>query len=594
MTARARLARSALLALAALVIPLPVAAPPVARAAPPMVVAVLYFDNNSNDRQYDVLQKGLADMLITDLASVESLQIVEREKMQKLVDELKLQRSRYFDAKTAQKLGQGVGARYAVTGAISAFDPELRLDVRLIEVATAKVVMADKVVGRKDRFFDLEQQLVAKFIAGLDLRAARAESRAGSVDVKTLLKYSQGLDQADRGDLQGASKKLAEVVNDSPDFSLGRDKYASILRALREAQKRRAGALESAEDVLWRNIEQALAGGPPAATDRDKVQRYLGYRVARGNFILWKIKKKGELVAGSSSDLFFVPRRRLGEVGAWMKEWATNTEALARELAALRDPRRPSSTLDPEIDREDTKRGEEIGWSGIGEWSFLKSNRAWQALGDYVVRGRAPFWVSDHYRIRPSLAQIDPAWGKRGLEAFAKTRADIDKQQLSDDDKADEVAALIELEGEALVALGRKEEAITRWQSFLDANPKHKKFKDFEKQIEDMLAMGPEVEKFQKHLRACAAEGIGLSYEATNRVARADGPKGMRRLLADVERACAGNPMGMAWQAATYQFVARNAAELGDCALFDEVLGRARKAGPHVAQPVEQIPNGCQ
>lgn len=228
---------------------------PAARAAPPLVVAVLYFDNNSSDRQYDVLQKGLADMLITDLASVESLEIVEREKLQKLIEELRLQRSRYFDPKTAQKLGQGVGARFAVTGALAALDPELRLDVRLIEVATGKVVLADKVVGPKSKFFDLEQQLVQKFVSGLQVRSARAEARAGAVDVGTLLKYSQGLDQVDRGDFQAASKKLAEVVSDSPDFTLGKEKYAAIVRRLREAVKRREGALGSAEEVLWKNIE---------------------------------------------------------------------------------------------------------------------------------------------------------------------------------------------------------------------------------------------------------------------------------------------------------------------------------------------------
>ena len=42
-----------------------------ASAAEKLVVAVLYFDNNTGNREYDVLQKGLADMLITDLSGVE-------------------------------------------------------------------------------------------------------------------------------------------------------------------------------------------------------------------------------------------------------------------------------------------------------------------------------------------------------------------------------------------------------------------------------------------------------------------------------------------------------------------------------------------
>ena len=41
-------------------------------------VAVSYFDNTSNIEDYSPLSKGLADMLITDLSVLKSIQIVER------------------------------------------------------------------------------------------------------------------------------------------------------------------------------------------------------------------------------------------------------------------------------------------------------------------------------------------------------------------------------------------------------------------------------------------------------------------------------------------------------------------------------------
>ena len=44
-------------------------------------VAISYFDNTSGSEQYNPLSKGLADMLITDLSDVKSIQIVEREKL---------------------------------------------------------------------------------------------------------------------------------------------------------------------------------------------------------------------------------------------------------------------------------------------------------------------------------------------------------------------------------------------------------------------------------------------------------------------------------------------------------------------------------
>jgi TolB-like protein len=161
-------------------------------AAPPaggkVTVVVLYFDNNSAQREYDVLQKGLADMMVTDLAAVPSLQLVEREKLQKLVDELKLQKTSYFDPKTAQKMGQGLGAQFAVTGAITAIAPEMRIDIRLIEVATARVVFTEKVTGASTAFFDLQQDLVDRFVAGLNVKlAASQRAKSGAIDLGNLV-----------------------------------------------------------------------------------------------------------------------------------------------------------------------------------------------------------------------------------------------------------------------------------------------------------------------------------------------------------------------------------------------------------------------
>src|SRR5262249_5479282 len=138
-----------------------------AAAAPVPAVAVLYFDNDTGDKSFDPLGKGLADMMVTDLAGVPGIQVVEREKLEALLQELKLQRTRYFDPKTAQKIGRGVGAEYAVTGSFVSIAPDIRIDVRVIRINTGEVVTARKVTGGKDRFFELQQELAAALIEGL-------------------------------------------------------------------------------------------------------------------------------------------------------------------------------------------------------------------------------------------------------------------------------------------------------------------------------------------------------------------------------------------------------------------------------------------
>jgi TolB-like protein len=111
-------------------------------AAAAHVVAITYFDNESKDAELAPLRKGLADMLITDLSGIHELQLVERAKLEAVLAELELGKSAYIDPKTAQKLGGGLGAQYVMTGSYLVLQGKLRIDVRVVAVATGVIAAA--------------------------------------------------------------------------------------------------------------------------------------------------------------------------------------------------------------------------------------------------------------------------------------------------------------------------------------------------------------------------------------------------------------------------------------------------------------------
>jgi TolB-like protein len=269
-----------------------VAFAPQARGAAASVM-VLYFDNNTGNSELEHLGKGLADMMITDLSAVPSLQVVERDRLEALLRELRLQRSKYFDPKTAQRLGKGLGARFAVMGAFIAIEPNIRLDVRVVRIDSGTVVKGAMVTGRKDDFFGLQQQLGAKLIEGLaevvpsddakQLTQATARNRVGKLSA--LAEYGRGLDASDRGDLSGASKHIGKVVRDEPGFALGKDRYAAIMKALYRAKDQRATLLSDGERKLLANMDAVLA-----KKDTKSLQ-HLAYRVLRGQYHLTRATK---------------------------------------------------------------------------------------------------------------------------------------------------------------------------------------------------------------------------------------------------------------------------------------------------------------
>src|SRR5215468_8741135 len=167
--------------------------------AGPKSVAVLYFDNNTGKSDYDAVGKGISSMMISDLSPVKEIQLVERDRMQDLLKEIDLQHTRYFDSTTSVKAGKMVGAEYVVVGSFTAVDPQMRIDTRVVRVATGEIVKTAQVTGDQNKFFDLEQALANKLIDGLGIaldpeeaKQVGAKQQADRIDrLSTMVNFSQ-------------------------------------------------------------------------------------------------------------------------------------------------------------------------------------------------------------------------------------------------------------------------------------------------------------------------------------------------------------------------------------------------------------------
>jgi len=197
-------------------------------------VAISYFDNTSGLEEYNPLSKGLADMLITDLSNVKSIQIVEREKLESLLSEIKLGGSQFFDPSTAQQLGKGLGADIILTGAFLSIEPDMRIDARLIDVETGKIIKANKVLGKSSDFFMLESQLVDQLIADLDIKLTTKRPQVKKeIKLDAVVEYSKSIDLFDRGFNEESKRMLERTLDNHPDFYYAADKIKRIKNTLK-------------------------------------------------------------------------------------------------------------------------------------------------------------------------------------------------------------------------------------------------------------------------------------------------------------------------------------------------------------------------
>src|SRR2546428_4372275 len=75
---------------------------------------------------FDALQKGMAAMIISELAANPGARVVEREELQRLLEEQNLGASGRVDHVNAAELGQRVRARHLVTGLVVRFYSHVR------------------------------------------------------------------------------------------------------------------------------------------------------------------------------------------------------------------------------------------------------------------------------------------------------------------------------------------------------------------------------------------------------------------------------------------------------------------------------------
>lgn len=235
-----------------------------AAAAGEMRVAVLEFTNATHDAELASLGKGLQSMVTTDLANLQVLKLVERERLKDVQGELKLSSGAGFDKSTAAKIGKLAGATHLFVGSFTVVGDKMRLDGRLLVVATGEVVVAEQIAGEKAYFFELEQKLVEKVIAILGVKPAPKEkaalARPHTADFQAFKKFSDGLQAFDDGRLEEAVQRLNEATAIDKDFklaSLTLEEYERLSAQVR-AKAEAAGHVEDEVARLEKN--KAIAG----------------------------------------------------------------------------------------------------------------------------------------------------------------------------------------------------------------------------------------------------------------------------------------------------------------------------------------------
>jgi tetratricopeptide (TPR) repeat protein len=238
-------------------------------------VAVLYFENATEDASLDWLRRGLTDMLVAELSQSPYLNVVTMKRLSEIATRLGRRPEELVDLSVAAMVASEGGVETLLTGRFYRDSDSLRIDVDLRQVDTGQLLRRETVRGAGlERIFLMVDELSQRVRTNLrgELEATRSLGvRLADMtqSIEAFRYYSRGLEALDKVIFAAADSFFRKAVEyDSTfaaahlrlagsSFAIGQRKAAQ--KALRLA-RRYADKLSQSDRMQLRLYEADLSG----------------------------------------------------------------------------------------------------------------------------------------------------------------------------------------------------------------------------------------------------------------------------------------------------------------------------------------------
>lgn len=220
----------------------------------PRTVAVTPFRFSGPDTSYKPLERGFAELITTDLSRSSQLTVVERERLQAVLDEIALQTTANGAAGAGMRAGKMLQAGRLVGGSITQIgNNQLSAAANVTSVQTSQTVGTGATDQQPvDQVFTLEKNIVFKLFADLGVTLTTAErnqiEQRPTRSLQAFLAYSRGLELEDAGRFDDASRLFDNAVRIDPSFG----------NAMQKSQEAKSAAAGASGNVA--SIESGLRG----------------------------------------------------------------------------------------------------------------------------------------------------------------------------------------------------------------------------------------------------------------------------------------------------------------------------------------------
>jgi tetratricopeptide (TPR) repeat protein len=214
-------------------------------------LVVLPFKNATGDARYDWIEAGLPNLLRTDLLQSKVLRLVGENRVQDVLDGLKVADAGEFRPATLRRIGNLMGVENMVTGSLMKAGDQFRIEANVLQVGTSSITPRGlRVEGNgEESLFTMLDELTRQIrdelgVTGGWWEADRETTELSTRSVEALRLYSEGLALARSGNHLEVARRLEGALEEDAEFAVARvflaetyDRLGHHKRAVSEAKK---------------------------------------------------------------------------------------------------------------------------------------------------------------------------------------------------------------------------------------------------------------------------------------------------------------------------------------------------------------------
>jgi len=191
-------------------------------------VAVMYFENLTDDSDLDIMQKSIVNLLITNLSRYKDLGVVSSQRLFDILKSVGKENDRSISKTTATRIARQANVKYMITGSILKAGEIIRVTAEISDVVTGRNMGSDQTDGSgEEDTFNIVDKMTEKVVALLGVTDSQfASQKISIIDVTTsnleaYKHYQAGMEKKYRFDHYGASKEFEKAVLSDSTFAMG-------------------------------------------------------------------------------------------------------------------------------------------------------------------------------------------------------------------------------------------------------------------------------------------------------------------------------------------------------------------------------------